>query len=69
MSDPIDQANDHIERETAVLLKARKPSGPAATGYCLFCDEPVGTGQRWCDAECRDGWEADHKAARYRVHE
>jgi len=28
-----------------------------ATGRCLWCNEPLADGRRWCDAECRDEWE------------
>ena len=28
-----------------------------ATGYCLFCDEPLEAGRRWCNVDCRNDWE------------
>lgn len=31
----------------------------AANGLCHWCDEPVATGLRYCDADCRD----DHARA------
>lgn len=30
-----------------------------ATGYCLYCGEPLERGRRWCNAECRDAWELE----------
>lgn len=58
MSDDIDRAQNEEERSLAEALRARRPSGPVATGRCHFCDEIVGDNQRWCDAECRDQLEA-----------
>lgn len=37
--------------------KASKKPKIEATGYCLFCEEPLEDGRRWCDAECRDDWQ------------
>lgn len=58
MSDDIDRAQGEVERSLAEALRARRPSGPVATGRCLHCDEIVGDTQRWCGAECRDQWES-----------
>lgn len=57
MADEIDRANEQAERNLAQSMRLRHPVGPEATGYCLFCDEVVGAGHRWCDALCRDQWE------------
>lgn len=50
--------NEELRREIA--LRERKPEGPAETGHCLNCgpDAPLPPGQRWCDTDCRDDWEA-----------
>lgn len=47
-------------------LRQRKPEGPPSAGItaCLFCgnpftDEEQAIGKRWCDADCRDDWEAE----------
>lgn len=61
MADEIDRAQERIEREHALILAQRMPAGPAATGECLWCGEPLAPGLRWCDADCRDAWEANHK--------
>ncbi len=56
--DDADLTQERLEREADLLLAAsRKPSGPAPTGFCLHCGEPVLPLRRWCDAECRDEWE------------
>lgn len=59
MSDPIDDAQDHIEREEALRRKYQPPVGLEAepTGECLNCFEPVPVSHRWCNAECRQDWE------------
>lgn len=64
MGDNIDDANKSAEIFlTAALLNRHHsgPSTPSATGACLFCGAKTTVGRRWCDAECRDGWEAEHK--------
>ena len=55
--DDADLSQDRAEKEAPYLLAAsRKPTGPTATGRCLYCDEIVADDQRWCDTGCRDGW-------------
>jgi hypothetical protein len=58
--DEVDIAAERMEIEMERLLKRRAASGPKPTGACLWCGEPVETGRRWCDADCRDDWERDH---------
>ena len=55
---------DIAERATEALMAARlaqvrerKDEAPH-TGHCLNCGEPLPAGRRWCDADCRDEWEA-----------
>lgn len=60
-----DRAEIETERAEQLAAEVRKPAGPAPTGYCLYCGEPlayrpVGLQPRWCDAECRDAWERRH---------
>lgn len=64
--DPIDEANARAENFREGLLKSgnwRKPTAPTATGECLYCTAPLPPHRRWCNAECRDGWEEDRKRA------
>jgi len=65
MADDIDRASELEERHRQVARAVRKPNGPRATGACLYCDEPVEVGRRWCPGvACRDGWEAKTDASR-----
>lgn len=56
MADPIDRAQDHIERETPYILAARKPVTIRADGRCHNCGEPVAVGL-YCDSDCREDHE------------
>lgn len=58
--DEADIAQAQLEREMTRLIAHRRETGPAPTGYCLWCGEPVPPTRRWCDVECRDAWERDH---------
>ncbi len=62
--DEVDRANDEAERGLAQILRKRLPPGPAATGHCLYCDELLEDGKRWCSVECREGWEKEARHAR-----
>ena len=59
MSDDIDKAQDHIEREEQMRRKYQLTNllEAEATGECLNCFEPVPAGHRWCNANCRNDWE------------
>jgi len=59
MADVIDDANERADvflRE-AIAWRRAEP-GVAPTGHCLNCAEAVEHLLRWCDADCRDDWEA-----------
>lgn len=57
MSDIADRAQDHMEREEALVLAAgRKPPGPARDGHCLNCGAAVE--HLFCDSDCRLDYEA-----------
>lgn len=60
--DEIDRANTMADTYLNIALKGRD-KGPKieATGWCLFCDEPLPEGRRWCDADCRDDWELENR--------
>ena len=56
--DLADFAQEAIEQLDALTIKRRPHhAGPQATGFCLFCGEPLADGRRWCGPECRDDWE------------
>lgn len=62
MSDAVDDANAtqaHFdELQISKVRQAAKQMDAAATGYCLSCERQITkSGQRWCDADCRDDWE------------
>lgn len=60
MADEIDMANEQADKILKEYLTRRQPEGPKHTGCCLFCEEELTGTQRWCDAECRDLWEAEN---------
>lgn len=63
--DEADRASQEVERSLQEAIRARRPVGPVATGRCLWCDEIVGDGIRWCpDEECRDLWEQERRMKR-----
>lgn len=59
--DDADRAEDLIEHaiEDGIAEARRTPPGPAAIGECLFCGKPLPAPRRWCDAACRDDWQAE----------
>ncbi len=62
MPDQFDQASEveQLLRDAALKNAKNKPAGPVATGECLFCQEPVLSPNRWCDAYCRDDWQKEN---------
>lgn len=67
MADELDRASEHEEilRQGALYLQSKRANKLEAepTGSCLYCGEALTDGKRWCDAECRDEWEAERKRA------
>ena len=59
--DLADQTQDRILRLAEAIQRfgvaKPKPAAPEATGYCLFCGEPIADLRRWCSVACRDDWE------------
>lgn len=68
MSDEIDLAQEREEQDRArAIAAARKAAEVGVTGadgICLNCGEDVSRGQRFCDSDCRDDWEARVRATR-----
>lgn len=58
--DEADITAERMEREMDRILRLRRASGPAPTGACLWCGEPLASPLRWCDEDCRDDWERAH---------
>jgi len=67
MADEIDIANDEAERILESQLSIRKPIGPMFTGHCHNCEEQVEHPRRFCDADCRDDYEARKKMEAQRL--
>lgn len=42
LQDEIDAARKHVD------------TSPEATGFCLFCEEPLGDSRRFCDKDCAE---------------
>lgn len=61
MADFADLGSAREQQDLQLALKKRRPEGPGATGVCLYCGVTLPTAQRWCDAECRDAWQADQR--------
>ncbi len=64
MSDETDLADEIINITLqAQIEQARRPHETAsATGFCLFCGEPIAEpNRRWCDADCRNDWELENR--------
>lgn len=52
-------------RVSLMNAKAKRTSGPVATGFCLYCkSDEVKKGNRWCDNYCRDDWQDEENAKR-----
>lgn len=64
MADIADLAQEHIEKHAPLTLQVRKPEPPPADGQCLFCDEPLAPGVRFCDTNCCRDWEHEQERAR-----
>lgn len=61
MADEIEIAAGITEILTAEAVRKRMPEPEVApVGKCLYCDEKVKVGRRWCDATCRDNWEKEN---------
>jgi hypothetical protein len=59
MPDMFDAASELEDLERAAAIAAVMKHAPAAeaTGACLFCDEVLPEGRRFCGPECRDAFE------------
>lgn len=64
MADEIDLAQEREYLANQNSLRLKKPEGPAATGRCLYCEEHLPDGHRWCDAEHRELWEQERRRGR-----
>lgn len=59
MPDIADIAAEREQIDTARAIaaaRARSSTDPKPCGLCHNCDEPLGDGAAFCDADCRDDW-------------
>lgn len=64
MPDIIDDGNataDFFLRTALLNRKHNAKAEPSGIGLCLNCGAGIEDARRWCDAECRDDWEAEQK--------
>ena len=62
--DEADTGNAAAEIYLKDVLSHKKPEGPKAIGQCLCCEEILPADVRWCDADCRNLWQAEHNKTR-----
>lgn len=67
MSDVTDKADVIIEMITAAAIEeARKEVHLHTDGHCLFCDDDIEPGLKFCNRDCRDDWDKEQRALRIR---
>ena len=70
MPDIGDIATYHAEQEEKLRKlqreRAKPPSGLPFIGSCHNCGESLLSPLRFCDADCRDDWEARERSRRQR---
>lgn len=75
LADEADVANEYHERDLELCLRRQQTKmfeAPFQT-ECLFCSKTLiqtegsGIKPRWCDADCRDGWEKQTRAEKARI--
>lgn len=58
MADDVDMTQDRMDVENDFRRRAPvRDVLHVATGFCLWCGEPLRYGLRWCDTDCRDDFE------------
>lgn len=65
--DDADRAEERIEQamdDALAEVRRAQEHGVKAVGACLFCGELLPPGMRFCDADCRDGWEFETRMRR-----
>lgn len=67
--DDLDRASELEQKQRdAALARARQGVSLPYTGHCHYCGDITGGGRRFCDADCRDGYEAARRARRRNGH-
>ena len=61
------QELEMLQRESNIAeARKAKPAGPEFTGECHHCGEARLFPWRFCDADCREGWEREDAARKRR---
>lgn len=65
MNDEADRSDEKIAAAIADGIdRVRRQTGLEHTGECHFCGEEVMAPLRFCDADCRDDYDAEQRANR-----
>lgn len=57
------QELEMLQRESSIAeARKAKPAGPEFTGECHHCEAPLPFPRRFCDGDCREGWEREAAA-------
>ena len=63
-ADLLDDASENESNERERLIqKARKHKPVQSNGFCLYCNNKLEDGRRWCDEWCRDDWSLEQEAS------
>ena len=59
--DIFDMATEHEERtrDNCIAAARNVKEEAKATGFCLFCNEPIAMERRFCSVDCREDWELE----------
>jgi RNA polymerase-binding transcription factor DksA len=63
-ADFLDNAQELTEKMAELKIKEAREEAARidmsnSDGHCWFCDAEIGHERRWCNAECRDGYELE----------
>lgn len=65
MSDVADRAEWRIAKDLQTAIQhALKIETLESDGHCRFCDEQISYPRRFCNADCRDDYDAELAACR-----
>lgn len=65
--DDADRAEQRIEEvmdDALADVRRAQEHGVKAIGVCLYCGEPLPSHMRFCDADCRDGFDYELRLKR-----
>lgn len=65
--DDADRAEEKIEQaleDSLAAVRRAQEHGWVAVGLCLYCGVTLPPGRRFCDADCRDGFDEEARLKR-----